>query len=384
MADQQIPHTQDSPRRWRRVVVKVGTSTLTASSGRLCPPRMVDLVRQVAALRERGVEVVLVSSGAQQAGRERLGYPKENKTIPFKQMLAAVGQGRLMHLWEQYFDLYDVVVAQVLLTREDVEDRKRYLNVRDTFESLIQRGIVPVVNENDAVATDEIKVGDNDNLSALVANLIEADLLILLTDTDGLFTADPGLDPAARFLEQVDCIDQSVYDLAGGSQSGMGTGGMFTKIAAAEIATRCGAEVIIANGGREHALLDAWSAEGPATHFPAQVSRAEGRKRWLLAQTQPSGSVVVDDGAAQAILHGGRSLLPVGIRQVVGAFERGALVSVHTQADQEIGRGLCNYGSADLERILGQHSADIADVLGYDYGPEFIHRNNMVVLRSGT
>ena len=384
MAEHEPSLAQAAPGNWRRVVVKVGTSTLTASSGRLCAPRMVDLVRQVAALRAREVEVVLVSSGAQQAGRERLGYPKGDKTIPFKQMLAAVGQGRLMHLWEQYFDLYDIIVAQVLLTREDVEDRKRYLNVRDTFESLIQRGIVPVVNENDAVATDEIKVGDNDNLSALVANLIEADLLILLTDTDGLYTADPGLHPEAEFLERVDCIDQSVYDLAGGSQSGMGTGGMATKIAAADFATRCGAEVLIANGGRENALLDAWNAHGPATHFPARVSRAEGRKRWLLAQTQPSGSVWVDEGAARAVLHGGKSLLPVGIRRVTGAFERGALVSVRTAGEQEIARGLCNYGAADLARILGQHSADIAEVLGYDYGPEFIHRNNMVILRSGT
>jgi glutamate 5-kinase len=369
--------------RWRRVVVKVGTSTLTASSGRLCPPRMVDLVRQVAALRDLGADVVVVSSGAQQAGRERLGYPREDKTIPFKQMLAAVGQGRLMHLWEQYFDLYDIVVAQVLLTREDVDDRKRYITVRDTFESLIQRNIVPVVNENDAVATDEIKVGDNDNLSALVANLIEADLLVLLTDTDGLFTADPALDPTARIIERVERIDQSIYDLAGGSQSGLGTGGMVTKIAAADIATRGGAEVIIANGGREGALLDIWEGRGPATHFPALVSRAEGRKRWLLTQTVTSGSVLVDEGAARAVLTAGKSLLPVGIAQVAGTFERGALVSVRTAGDQEIARGLCNYSAADLRRILGQHSQDIVDVLGFDYGPEFIHRNNLVVLRGG-
>jgi len=365
----------------RRVVVKVGTSTLTAGSGRLYPPRMVDLVRQISVLRARGAEVVLVTSGAQQAGRERLGAPREDKTIPFKQMLAAVGQGRLMHLWEQYFDLYDIVVAQVLLTREDVDDRRRYLNVRDTFESLIQRGIVPVVNENDAVATDEIKVGDNDNLSALVANLVEADLLVLLSDVDGLYTADPGLDPSARIIASVPHIDRTMYDLAGGSQSGLGTGGMSTKIAAAEIATRGGTEVVIANGGRDGALLDVWEGRGPATRFPAQVSRAEGRKRWLLTQRSTAGSVRVDEGAARAILSSGRSLLPVGICEVVGAFERGALVSVRSQGDQEIARGLCNYSAADLRRILGQHSADIVDVLGYDYGPAFIHRNNLVVLR---
>lgn len=376
-------HLHDpTSRNWRRVVVKVGTSTLTASSGRLHAPRMVDLVRQIAALRERRTEVLVVSSGAQQAGRERLGYPREHKTIPFKQMLAAVGQGRLMHLWEQYFDLYDVVVAQVLLTREDVQDRIRYLNVRDTFESLLQRGIVPIVNENDAVATDEIRVGDNDNLSALVANLVGADLLVLLTDTDGLYTSDPALHADARIIERVECIDRDVYQRAGGSASGLGTGGMYTKICAAEMATQSGTSVVIANGARENVLQGIFQGTVPATFFPAQITPAEGRKRWLLAQASPTGRVTVDDGAARALVRSGRSLLPVGIVAVSGAFERGAMVGVQTQGGEEIARGLCNYGSHDLQRILGQHSDEIADVLGYDYGPEFIHRDNLVVLRA--
>lgn len=365
---------------WLRVVVKVGTSTLTAGSGRLNAPRMVDLVRQLSVLRGAGSDVVLVSSGAQQAGRERLGYPREHKSIPFKQMLAAVGQGRLMQLWEQYFDLYDIVVAQVLLTREDVEDRQRYLNLRDTFESLLQHGIVPIVNENDAVATDEIKVGENDSLSAMVANLVEADLLVLLTDTDGLYTADPVLDAGARLVERVVEISEATYELARGSRSEMGTGGMHTKIVAADMAVRSGTSVVIANGGRENVLADIRAGTVPATWFPARITPAEGRKRWLLAQAFTAGSVGVDEGAAEAILRRGKSLLPVGIVGVEGDFERGAVVAVCAPSGQEIARGLGNYGSRDLRRILGQRSDDIAGLLGYDYGPAFIHRDKMVLL----
>lgn len=365
---------------WRRVVVKVGTSTLTAGSGRLNAPRMVDLVRQIKGLRDAHADVVLVSSGAQQAGRERLGQPQERKSIPFKQMLAAVGQGRLMHLWEQYFELYDLIVAQVLLTREDIEDRHRYLNVRDTFESLLQRGIVPIVNENDAVATDEIKVGENDSLSAMVANLIEADLLILLTDTQGLYTADPGLHPDARLIERVTKIDESIYELARGTRSELGTGGMYTKIAAADMAVRCGTSVVIADGGRDDILAEIWAGTLSATWFPARITPTEGRKRWLLAQSLTAGRVKIDEGAVKAILDGGKSLLPVGIVEVQGDFERGAIIGVHGRSGQEIARGLGNYGSADLRRLLGQQSRDTAEILGYDYGPEFIHRDKLVLL----
>ncbi|HHX44034.1 MAG TPA: glutamate 5-kinase [Chloroflexi bacterium] len=365
---------------WRRIVVKVGTSTLTAGTDALNPPRMLDLVRQLAALRASGLDVVLVSSGAQQAGRERLGFPQESKTIPFKQMLAAVGQGRIMHLWEQYFELYDVIVAQVLLTRQDVEDRHRYLTVRDTFEGLLQHGIVPIVNENDAVATDEIKVGENDSLSAMVANVIEADLLVLLTDTDGLYTADPHVDADAHLLECVEHIDAGVYGLATGSRSGLGTGGMYTKIVAAEMAMRSGTSVVIASGNRENALAGALERTVPATWFPARITPDEGRKRWMLAQAHTAGSVWVDDGACQAVVHGGKSLLPVGIVEVQGTFERGALVSVRDSSGREVARGLGNYDSADLRRILGQRSCDIADILGFDYGPEFLHRDKMVLL----
>lgn len=366
--------------RWRRMVVKVGTSTLTAGSGKLNPPRMIDLVRQIAALRAAGTDVVLVTSGAQQAGRERLGTLCEGQHIPTKQMLAAVGQGRLMHLWGQYFELYDIVAAQVLLTRQDIEDRHRYLNVRDTFDSLLERRIVPIVNENDAVATEEIKVGENDTLSAMVAILVEADLLVLLSDIDGLFTADPGQDPSARLIEQVDHIDSSVYELAGTSKSGLGTGGMYTKILAADMAVRSGTSVAIANGGRENILASLVTRTQPCTWFPAGISLAEGRKRWLLAQRTVAGYVVVDAGAERAIQQNKKSLLPVGIARVQGDFERGAFLGVLTSEGVEIARGLGNYSSSDLRRILGQRSGSIAELLGYDYGPEVIHRDKLVVL----
>lgn len=366
--------------RWRRVVVKVGTSTLTAGANKLNPPRMVDLARQIDALRRAGAAVVLVTSGAQQAGREHLNYPRGHKSIPFKQMLAAVGQGRIMRLWEQYFELYGLVVAQVLLTRQDIEDRQRYLNVRDTFAALLQAGIVPIVNENDAVATDEIKVGENDSLSAMVANLIEANLLILLTDTDGLYTADPSMDPNAQLIERVPVIDASIYQLAQGSRSGLGSGGMYTKILAADMAVHSGADVAIANGSRENVLFGVWSQTIPATWFPARITPAEGRERWLVAQSVTSGSVTVDQGAGAAILERGRSLLPVGIAHVEGSFERGEIISVRDEQGREIARGLANYGSHDLRKILGQRSARVADILGFDYGPELIHRNNMALI----
>lgn len=368
------------PSAWRRIVVKVGTSTLTAGGGKLSPPRMLELVRQLAALRAAGHEVVLVTSGAQQAGRERLGHPKDLHNIPIKQMYAAVGQSRIMHFWEQYFEFYDLVVAQVLLTREDVEARHRYLNLRDTFESLLQRGIVPIVNENDAVATDEIKVGENDTLSALVANLIEADLLILLTDTDGVYTADPSRNPQACLIARVERIDEGLYELATGSKSGLGTGGMHTKIVAADLATRSGTSVVIANGSRDDVLPGVLAARVPATWFPACITPAEGRKRWLLAQRATAGSVTVDAGAAEALLRRGKSLLPVGIVEVQGEFQRGALIGVRDGAGHEIARGLGNYAAEDLRRILGQRSTEIGELLGYDYGPEFIHRDKLVLL----
>ncbi len=365
--------------RWQRIVIKVGTSTLTAGQKRLNPPRMVDLCRQIAVLRSWGADVVLVTSGAQQAGRERLGNGQEESGIPYKQMLAAIGQGRIMQFWEQYFELYEIIVGQVLLTREDIEDRKRYLSVRDTFETLLKHGIVPVVNENDAVATDEIKVGENDSLSALVANLIGADLLVLLTDIDGLYSADPSVSPEAELIGQVEVIDESIYALASGSRSGLGTGGMYTKILAADIATHSGTSVLITNGGRDGALLEAL-ADQKGTWFPATITPSEGRKRWLLTQKGDASGVIVDDGAAKAIKSGGTSLLAVGVKGIVGSFERGSVIAVHTGSGGVIARGLANYSATDVSQIAGKRSGDIQNILGYDYGPEIVHCDNMILL----
>lgn len=369
--------------RPRRLVVKVGTSVLTGGESALNRPRMIELARQIAFLVAQGHEVVLVTSGAVQAGRERLGYARPGPDIPLKQMLAAVGQGRLVHMYEQFFEIYDLVAAQVLLTREDLRDRHRYLNARHTLLALLERRIVPIVNENDAVATEEIRVGDNDNLSALVANLVEAELLLLLTDTPGLYTADPRLSPEAEPIREVPRIDEHTYQLAGGSLSGLGTGGMLTKIQAADLATRGGADVVVASGSEDDVLLRLVAGERLGTFFAAAGDRLAGRKRWILADTAPEGALAVDAGAAAALLHEGKSLLAVGLAGVEGAFERGATVRVMDPHGREIARGVASYSSAELAQIKGYHSAEIEQRLGYAYGAEVIHRDNMVVLARG-
>jgi glutamate 5-kinase len=363
------------------MVVKLGTSTLTAGTTRLSAPRLVELVRQMAALRQRGCEVVVVSSGAIAAGRERLQYPQLPPDIPAKQMLAAIGQPRVMSLYEQLFGLYGLVVAQVLLTRTDLADRRRYLNSRNTLTALLAQGVIPVVNENDTVATEEIRVGDNDTLSAYVANLIEADLLVLLTDQPGLFTADPRRDPQAQMVEFVTepDIPQALWVAAGGSSGGLGTGGMLTKLQAADLARRSGTAVVIALGSENDVLLRLHDGESLGTRFAPAVTALESRKRYLLAGGRAAGSLQVDAGAVQALL-GGSSLLPVGVQQVSGKFERGDSVRVLDPNHREVARGLANYASTDLERICGLRSEAIAQTLGYDYGAEIIHRNNMIVL----
>lgn len=364
---------------YQRIVVKLGTSVLTAGTDQLSRPQMVDLVRQMAALFAEGRDVILVSSGAIMAGREVLGFPEMDKNIPFKQVLSAVGQGRLMHLYAQLFDLYDIIVAQALLTRRDLGHRSHYLNARNTLTTLLQQRVVPVVNENDTVAVDEIKIGDNDNLSALVANLIDADLLIMLTDTAGLFTADPRLDPNAELIPEVPAIDDTVRDLAGAAVTGRGVGGMVTKIEAAELATRSGTEVVIADGAVENVIPRLAAGAAIGTRFCATASQVESRKRWILAES-PRGVLVVDAGAARALVENGKSLLPVGLTAVEGRFQRGETVRVVDLAGAEIGRGITNYGTDSLGRIRGLRSDQIEHVLGYDYGAEVVHRDNLVVV----
>jgi len=364
------------------IVVKLGTSTLTSGTSALSPKRMVELVRQMAELHHQGSKVVLVSSGAIAAGRERLAFPSLPRDIPAKQMLAAVGQPRLMSLYEQLFAIYKLTVAQVLLTRTDLADRHRYLNSRNTLSALLSQHVIPIINENDTVATEEIRVGDNDNLSALVANLIEADLLVMLTDQPGLFTADPRTDPSAELIQDITSptIPPSIWEAVGGSAGKLGTGGMLTKLQAADLARRSGTKVVIAAGDEENVLTRLARGEKLGTHFSPLATTLEGRKRYILAGGNALPGVLVVDAGARQALRKGSSLLPVGVKSVTGEFDQGDTVKVVDSSGTEIARGLVNYSTADLARIAGKQSGEIETILGSDYDDEVIHRNNLVLL----
>ena len=370
------------PTNQKRIVVKVGTSTLTAGGKQLNLARMVELVRQIAHLRSIGHQMVLVSSGGIAAGCEAMAYPDLAHFLPAKQMLAAIGQPRLMAIYTQLFTLYQQQIAQVLLTRDDLADRRRYLNARNTLEALLGYGIIPIINENDTIATEEIRFGDNDNLSALVANVLEADLLLLLTDQDGLLTADPGKDPDAALIPRVDQseIPAEVLSAARDSGKGLGTGGMASKLQAADLARHSGTAVIIANGAIDQVITRIIAGESLGTYFIPLGSHPESRKRFLLAGINAaSGGLVVDDGAVRALRTGG-SLLPVGIVLTVGEFSRGQSVTLRDQQDHTVAVGLVNYDMEDVSRILGKQSDEIEDVLGYTYGSEVVHHNNLVLL----
>jgi glutamate 5-kinase len=363
-----------------RIVVKLGTSTLTGGTPHLNRQRMLEIVQQIARLHQQGHEISVVSSGAQAAGRERLGFPDLGRSVPAKQMLSAIGQSRMMHFYSQLFDIFDIVVAQVLLTRDDLSNRTRYLNARDTLLTLIERRIIPIINENDTIATNEIRVGDNDNLSAMVGTTLEADLLIILTDQRGLFTADPRRRPDARLIEVVEKIDESIYAIASGSGTRLGTGGMTTKIEAAHTASRGGITTVIAPGVEENVLLRVVAGEAIGTRFLPQATAPESRKRWLLTD-KPQGAVYIDEGAESVLNNGKASLLPVGVTKVTGTFERGETVSIINTAGRQIAHGLSNYNVKDLCQLIGVKSDSIIEILGYTYGDYVIHRNNMVMMK---
>ncbi|WP_318485858.1 glutamate 5-kinase [Photobacterium leiognathi] len=362
------------------IVVKLGTSVLTGGTLKLDRAHMVELVRQCAMLRRQGHKVIIVTSGAIAAGREHLGYPELPKTMASKQLLAAVGQGRLIQEWETLFGIYGINIGQMLLTRADLNDRERYLNARDMIVALLDNGIVPVVNENDAVATTEIKVGDNDNLSALVGILGGADKLLLMTDQPGLFTADPRSNPDAELIREVHTIDETLRKLAGGSVGGLGTGGMATKLQAADVARRAGIEVIIAAGRRPDVIIELAEGKSVGTRFLPLESPLESRKRWILAGPPPAGDIVIDDGAVTAVQQRGSSLLAKGITMVKGDFERGEVVRIFDKDNNLLARGICRYSSVDMAKISGKHSQEIHQVLGYEYGHVAIHRDDMVVI----
>ena len=368
---------------YRRVVTKFGTSLLTHGSDCLNQDIMSGLVAQVAQLHRQGLELVVVSSGAIASGRHKLGLTRKLKGIPFKQVLASVGQNRLMYIYEQLFSQHNITVAQALLTKADLSDRAGYLNARNTLLALLELGVICIVNENDVVAVDEIqeaKFGDNDNLSAMVANLVDADLLLILTDIAGLYTADPHRDPDARLISQVEKIDSEIERLAAGSHSRLGTGGMVTKIEAAKLATASGVTVVIADGREPDIILRLAAGEAIGTRFLPARSKLESRERWMLSGLSTKGKLVVDSGAALALKKQNRSLLAAGIDKVEGDFQRGDIVNIYDPRGSRLGCGITNYSSVDIEAIKGAHSRKIAALLGYDYGSEVVHRNNLVVL----
>ncbi len=367
---------------YNRVLIKLGTNLLTGGGENLSLEIMSSLVGQMARLHEKGLEVIVVSSGAISAGRQRLGPIKERKGVPFKQVLAAVGQSRLMDAYDQIFGWHQITIAQTLLTRTDLTNRLSYLNARNTLLMLLELRVVPIVNENDVVAIEEIQeaqFGDNDNLSAMVASLIDADLLILLTDTAGLFSADPNKDPDAQLIECIDRIDESIECLAGASGSKRGTGGMVTKIEAAKLATASGVAVVIANGLEPDVLTRLAAGESIGTYFRPTTSPLESRKRWLRSQLS-QGSLSIDSGAVTALRKLNKSLLPAGITRITGKFTRGDVIDVISdETGEQIACGVTNYGSDDIGVIKGSHSDRIAELLGYEYGTEVLHRNNLVI-----
>ena len=368
----------------RRIVVKAGTNLLTGGTKRLDMKVMATLVDQVAHLRSNGQEVLLVTSGAIAAGRDALGQPPQRRGVPFRQVLAAVGQGRLMHTYQEMFARYDLTVAQALLTRSDISDRQGYLHVRDSLLTLLDMGVVPIINENDVVEVEEIGdevFGDNDTLSALVSNLADADLLVMLTNTEGLYTADPAVAPQARLIPRVERIDETIIKLAADEKlHAASRGGMTIKLAAARLATSWGVTVVIANGTTPDALLNVASGKAIGTLFVPSGSRLESRRRWLLSGLSTRGELRVDNGAATALRSQHRSLLPAGVQEVRGDFVRHDVVLIVDGEGQRIACGVTNYSSKEVAAIKGLHSDRIQEALGHEYGDEIVHRNNLAVL----
>lgn len=364
-----------------RIVVKVGSSTLTHETGKLNYHRIERLAMEIADLANQGKEMVLVSSGAVSAGMGPLGLSSRPKTIREKQAVAAVGQGVLMHTYEKMFREYGQNVGQVLLTRMDAQDRKKFMNSRNTLLTMLQMGVIPIINENDVVAIDEFKIGDNDTLSAMVSNFIEADLLIILSDVDGLYTANPQTHPEARIIPVVTEVDKHVYDIAGGAGSSIGTGGMYTKIQAASIATSSGVDMVIASGGEDGVLRRICQGEDVGTWFTAKDSNLHTKKRWLLSGGKVQGSLIVDGGCRNALVEHGSSLLPVGIAAVEGEFHEGDIVNVMYEG-LVIAKGIVNYNSESVEAIKRHKTDDITKILGHEgVYEEVIHRDNLVVMQ---
>jgi glutamate 5-kinase len=360
---------------FRRVVVKLGSGVLSAGTGKLDHGVVRRVARELGEARSRGVEAVVVSSGAILAGAETLELRTRPATTQLKQAAAAVGQTRLMQAWEAGLAREGLKTAQILLTREDLRQRQRYLNARNTLFTLLRLGVVPVINENDTVSVDEIKFGDNDTLSALVADLCEADLLLLLTDQEGVFTADPRSNKDAALIPQYDAEAKAAIGKAGPS----GSGGMGSKVTAACAAAAAGLHAVVASGAKGGILASILDGDRPGTWFEPKGQRQAQRRRWLAHATQPKGQIIVDAGARQALVGALKSLLPSGVRGVARQFEAGDVVSL-VEGGREFARGLTNYGSAELEKIMGKKTAEIAGLLGHKPADEVVHRDNLAVL----
>lgn len=364
----------------QRIVVKMGSWLVTNAGQGVDPQAVMDWTRQIATMQQTGKEVVLVSSGAIAEGVVRLGLKERPVELPLLQACAAVGQMGLAQAFEDGFEHFGLKTAQLLLTRSDLADRERYLNARETLSELLRLGVVPVINENDTVVTDEIKVGDNDTLASLVANLINADVLIILTDQRGMYTADPRKDPQAKFLDVVRAGDPALEKMAGGAASTMSKGGMITKVLAAKRAARSGTDTVVAWGREKDVLVRLSQGEHIGTEFVAEGKSLHSREKWIADQLRVEGRIYLDQGAAVALRQQKTSLLPIGVRGVQGEFRRGAVVSCLDPAGKEIARGIVNYSSQETARISGHHSAEITRILGYMTQPELIHRDNLVML----
>lgn len=369
-----------------RMVVKIGSSLVTNEGKGLDHAAIKQWSEQIAQIRRSGQadgagqpEIILVSSGAIAEGMKRLGWTRRPREMSELQAAAAIGQMGLAQAYESSFRQHGIMTAQVLLTHNDLSDRKRYLNARATLLGLLKLGVVPIINENDTVVTDEIKLGDNDTLGALVSNLIEAEFLVILTDQAGLYTADPRKQPDARLLSEVRAGDPTLETMAGGAGSTIGKGGMITKVLAAKRAAASGTSTVVCSGREPDVLVRLFQGEAIGTRFTAQTPRLAARKKWMADHLQLRGSVVLDAGAVTALMTGGRSLLPVGVTEVRGEFERGELVAILDPAGRELARGLVNYASNDARRIMRQPSKRIEGILGFFEGHELIHRDNLML-----
>ena len=364
----------------KRVIIKVGSTLVTNDGKGLDQVAIAKWAAQIADLRSLGKEVVLVSSGAIAEGMQRLGFEKRPTGIHELQACAAVGQMGLAQIYETSFRTFGLHTAQVLLTHADLADRERYLNARSTLFTLLKLGVVPIINENDTVVTDEIKFGDNDTLGALVANLIEADVLIILTDQQGLYTADPRKHPDARFVHDATAGDPALEQMAGGSGSAIGRGGMLTKILAAKRAAASGAHTVIAWGREEDVLTRLANGEEIGTRLKAHTAPLNARKQWMADHLQTAGRITIDDGAVAKLVREGKSLLAIGVLDVSGDFGRGDVVTCIDVEGRSVARGICNYASSDARRIMRRASGEIEAILGFVEEPELIHRDNMVLV----